>query len=66
MDENSKIFLAVQSFKSSTTSSCKPYKEVWNQPQGDCESPYNQNHLNPGSDFPTDHLTTARSFAPTC
>ena len=41
-DEDSKISLAVKSFKSSTNSSRKLYEEVRDQPQRNCESAYNK------------------------
>ena len=41
-------------------------KEGLNQHQRDCESAYNQNHLNRGNNFPTDQVKTASGFAPTC
>ena len=52
-------------FKSSTNLSCKLCGKVWNQPQKDRKSAYNQNHLNPGNNFLTDHVPTASGFAPT-
>ena len=36
--ENLTISLAVELFKSSKNSSCNCVKEVWDQPQRDCES----------------------------
>ena len=41
-------------------------EEVWDQPQLDCESADNQNHLNSQNNFPTDHVRTASGFAPIC
>ena len=62
-DLDSKITLAVESFKSHLAN-CG--REVWNQSQRDCESTYNQNHLNQGNNFSTDYVTTASSCVPTC